>query len=208
MNQYIIHIIDDLIAFWGTCIFLYFFDKIKFRNRKISRPDSWFNIFKLVLFNQFVVTFSVFYFLSFNNFYEGDGVLEIDNFYKFPLVLILHEFIFYHAHYCLHTFEVYRKVHYIHHKWKHPIAISTIYTHPFEQLFVNVLPILISGMICNLNFSSMRVWHIFSILNSLILAHGGYKFQGDFSFHDKHHTKIKYNYGTIGLFDKLYGTYF
>lgn len=209
MSQYITHIKDDLITYWGTCLCLHIYDKLFLPiNRKANLPDTWINIFKFVLFNQFFVTFPVFYLLSFKDVYEGDGLLELNNLYKFPLVLVFHEFMFFHLHYALHTYELFRQVHYIHHRWKNPIAISTIYTHPLEQLFVNVLPILISGLVCNLNFVSMRAWHIFSILNSLILAHGGYKFGNDFSFHDKHHTKIKYNYGTIGLFDKLYGTYF
>lgn len=206
MNQNSIHILDNFISYWGTCLLLFLYDKIVhnkiFSGKKVYHlPDSLSKIFLIVLFNQAVVTFPIFFLIK--DIYEGDGLFEISNLYKFPLVLLVHEFMFYYLHYFLHTPYLFTKIHHIHHRWRYPIAISTFYTHPLEQLFVNVLPIVISGLICNLNFSTMRFWHIFSILNSTILAHGGFDYKGRTSFHDIHHKNIKYNYGTIGFFDKL-----
>lgn len=202
MNQHSTHIIDNIITFWGTCIMLFIYDK--FSKKVYHLPDTLLNIFLLVLFNQVVITFPIFFLIG--DSYEGDGILEIDNLYKFPLVLLVHEFMFYYLHYFLHTPFLFAKIHYLHHKWRYPIAISTFYTHPLEQLFVNILPIVISALVCNFNFQTIRFWHIFSILNSLILAHGGYSYKGISTFHDFHHKNIKYNYGTIGLFDKLNNT--
>lgn len=205
MKQYQTHILDDIIAYWGTCLFLFLIDKVFFNKRYYDLPTSLTKIFSVVLLNQVFITFPIFYFM--NDTYTGDGLFEISNLYKFPLVLVFHEIMFYHAHFLLHNRFLFRHIHYLHHEWRYPLAISTIYTHPLEQLFVNVLPIVLSGLIIDLNFSTLRFWHIFSILNSLVLAHGGYSYKGSTSFHDIHHKKLNCNYGTIGLLDFIYKTF-
>ena len=89
------------------------------------------------------------------------------------------------------------------------MAISSVHCHPVEHLFSNILPLLLSAYYSGMNFYTARVWHIFTVTNSMVLSHGGYKipFSWYKSTHNIHHTKIIYNYGILGFLDVLHGTY-
>lgn len=214
MIQFYQNIFDHLLTHWGVCLVLLITDVFLYRNhlwfsyklRDLSLPDTPFNIISLVLFNQFLITFPVFYFLG--NIEDGP-FLTISNIYKIPLTFIIHECLFYYLHRLFHTSFLYKHVHKIHHRWKTPWAISATYAHPIEHLLVNILPIVIAGVLAGLNFTTLRAWHIFALLNTLISAHGGYKKldqSNSGSMHDLHHYEFNCNYGAIGLLDNLHGT--
>lgn len=210
-SQFITNVMDHLITHWSICGILFLFDIYiykyglweKFKVNSVSIPDNWSNIILRVLFNQFFITFPIFYFLSF----EQGEILIFENLYKIPITFLALEVLFYHAHRVLHFPWFYKNIHKTHHLWTAPLAISATYAHPFEHFFANVMPIVLAGKIANLNFSTMRLWHIFTLVNTLVMAHGGFKIKGYYNMHDKHHTSFIYNYGAIGLLDRVYGTY-
>ena len=137
-------------------------------------------------------------------FLKGNLII-IDNLYKIPLVFIIMDFIFYIVHRLFHSKYLY-KYHSIHHQWKGPNTASTFYCHPLEMLFVNILPLLSSIMICKLNFTTVRFIHFVSVSNTMVVAHGGYKYFNN-KKHDLHHKYRNGNYGIL-IMDRLFGTEF
>jgi len=50
------------------------------------------------------------------------------------------EFGFYYSHRLLHNPRFFKSIHKKHQEWQTPIAITAMYCHPFEHVFVNLLP--------------------------------------------------------------------
>ena len=160
-----------------------------------------------VLFNEvFILVPSLYLFSSImkddNEFLEGELIM-IDNLYKIPLVFIIMDFIFYFMHRLFHSKYLY-KYHSMHHQWTGPNTASTFYCHPLEMLFVNILPLLSSIMICRVNFITARFIHFVSVSNTMIVAHGGYKYFNN-KTHDLHHKYRNGNYGIL-IMDRLFNT--
>jgi fatty acid hydroxylase domain-containing protein 2 len=208
MNQFSLAVVDHLMFHWlfvgitflaDWCVSKYNFP-YKLHTRISSREfePTIFNAIFLVLFNQFFVTIPMLYFLP--EFPKGD-FLCTENLYKIPLVILLVDILFYHLHILFHKFLY--EYHKIHHLWIFPIGISATYAHPAEHALVNILPVLLSGWMVGFNLTTMRLWHIFSLFNAIVIAHSGYKIS---KFHDIHHTSYIHNYGVIGFMDILYGT--
>jgi len=211
-NQFITNVTDHLVIHWGVCLLLIVLDDFLYRSglwrdyklhdRKI--PDSPSNILKTVLKNQFFVTFPLMFLTEF--FYgtveEGD-FLTWRNLYRIPLVFLFEEIFFYYSHAFLHLPYFYKRVHKIHHRWTAPMAISATYAHPFEHLLSNVLPLFFSARLAGLNYTTMRIWYVTALINTLLIAHGGYALN---NFHDLHHVYFNCNYGVLGILDRFHGT--
>ena len=125
--------------------------------------------------------------------------------YKSIGIILIEEFLFYHLHRLFHHKLLY-KYHKMHHSIHAPIAVSTIYCHPLENIFVNIGPLLVGPYIMGLSWYWTQWWMPIATINA-IFGHTGY----NWSFfksqaHDDHHKYFKCNYGTLGLFDKLYKT--
>ncbi|KAH8271122.1 hypothetical protein KR018_000683 [Drosophila ironensis] len=123
--------------------------------------------------------------------------------------VILEEIMFYYAHRLLHHRALYKYVHKKHHEWTAPIAAITLYAHPVEHIVANLLPVALSIAILGTHVA--LAWFIFAlaIVNSMS-DHTGYSFPwsaNSVRFHDYHHAKFNYNYGVLGILDKLHGTY-
>jgi len=162
-----------------------------------------------VLYNEvFILVPSLYLFSTImkddKEFLEGELII-IDNLYKIPMVFIVMDFIFYLMHRLFHSKYLY-KYHSIHHQWTGPNTASTFYYHPLEMLFVNILPLLLSILICRVNFFTARFIHFISVSNTMIVAHGGYKYFNNHS-HDLHHKYRNCNYGIL-ITDRLFGTNF
>ena len=132
-----------------------------------------------------------------------ENLIIIDNLYKILLVFVIMDFIFYIAHRLFHSKYLY-KYHSIHHQWTGPNTASTFYCHPLEMLFVNILPLISSIMICRVNFITARFIHFVSVSNTMIVAHGGYKYFNN-KTHDLHHKYRNGNYGIL-IMDRLFDT--
>jgi methylsterol monooxygenase len=211
-SHFLTSISDHMIVHWLLILILFTFDiyiyfsgnwnKYKLNNRIFSIPLT--DTISQVLFNQIFVTFPLIYMFS-NSFPEGT-IFDPTNLYRIPTTFIMIEILFYYSHRLLHLSYFYEKFHKIHHKWIGPCAISTLYCHPLEQAISNTLPIILSGLFSGLNFSTMRLWHIFCIINGVLISHGGYKIPNYTNMHDLHHSSFHYNYGVLGILDKLHGT--
>jgi sterol desaturase/sphingolipid hydroxylase (fatty acid hydroxylase superfamily) len=91
----------------------------------------------------------------------------------------------------------------MHHDFKAPISIVSLYAHPLEIIFGNIFALVGPIFFFNCDLFSFYMFIIFGFIDS-ITDHCGYDIkQRD---HDIHHEKTIYNYGSIGLLDYICGT--
>jgi methylsterol monooxygenase len=126
--------------------------------------------------------------------------------WKFILNLFLFELQFYAVHYLLHTRLGYHYVHYVHHKYDNPFAMSAQYVHPVEFIFLFIH--VVSGpFFLDMHPITICLW-IMLVNYSNVSSHSGYElFYDDNTYHDTHHRLAKYNYGSMRWLDCLLGTY-
>eukprot|EP00118_Oscarella_pearsei_P016736 m.161921 g.161921 ORF g.161921 m.161921 type:complete len:252 (+) comp38825_c0_seq2:601-1356(+) len=140
--------------------------------------------------------------------FHGD---DLPTFYRFVCEAVAFIFIeeigFYYTHRLFHVPYFYKRFHKIHHEWTSPMAIISIYCHPFEYLLSNIVPILAGPLLMGSHLASMWAWIFAAVINSLN-AHSGYHLPFLFSneSHDFHHAKFNQNFGVLGILDRLHGT--
>lgn len=113
-------------------------------------------------------------------------------------MIIWEDIAFYHIHRALHTKNFY-KYHKLHHSWTSPVPWEALYASFVENTCANLLPALLAPVVTGTNLYYLPHW-ILGVTLSSVLAHSG------IGKHDIHHKVFKYNYGTLGLCDVLYGT--
>ncbi|XP_017055218.1 fatty acid hydroxylase domain-containing protein 2 [Drosophila ficusphila] len=184
------------------------------QNEPVDLAKLW-NAVKVVLLNLTVVNFLAcwaVYELVYRTENSGD-IRVLPTFRRalrdLAVFVVLEEIMFYYAHRLLHHRSVYKHVHKKHHEWTAPIAAITLYAHPVEHVVANLLPVATSIAILGTHVALAYVIFALAIVNSMS-DHTGYSFPwsaGSVRFHDYHHAKFNYNYGVLGLLDKLHGTY-
>ncbi|XP_065187322.1 fatty acid hydroxylase domain-containing protein 2-like [Sycon ciliatum] len=114
---------------------------------------------------------------------------------------------FYYTHRLLHLPYFYRKYHKIHHEWRSPISISSIYCHPFEYWLSNLLPLVAGPILMGSHFTTAMFWVMLSTASGSI-AHCGYHLPllPSNETHDYHHSQFNQIYGPLGILDTLHGT--
>lgn len=120
-----------------------------------------------------------------------------------PQIMIMSiylDIVMYHVHYMFHH-KLFYKYHKLHHNWTSPVPWGSLYATVIENTLSNVVPVLSAPIVVQLDPHMLPVWIFITTLMSL-LAHNGY------GKHDVHHKYHKYNYGTLGLCDMIYGTGF
>jgi len=143
----------------------------------------------------FISQFYVFYNLDFYN--------SIKNIFY---AIIIEEIYFYSFHRLLHTKWLW-KYHSMHHELITPVAVATLYSSWFENLFCNFLPIIVMPLIVEMSLNLAIFW-TFLATSSAVLSHCGFRqLKIMTEFHSFHHLYKNYNYGTIGLLDKIFCTY-
>ena len=193
----------------------------KLPNRTVIPKD----ILSVVLLNQILVTIPVLYLAA--EWYPPGEILELTNLIKLPLTILLTEIIFYYVHRAFHKVKFLIKYHALHHEITGPFTLATFYCHPVEMLAGNIAPFIIAGLLVNLNFQTMRLWHFIAVFNTMINAHGGYQIldslycsathvstshgsttNGDTmrgsTTHDQHHQTKNPPYGLIGIMDYIH----
>ena len=126
---------------------------------------------------------------------------------KIILINLITELWFYHAHIMVHQGQLYKRIHKRHHEFTKPYALTALYCSGYEAVFCNLFAVGIGPVILNLNSYVLYFWFALVAINSTF-SHSGFRLGWlmDGS-HDIHHIQFKYNYGTLGLFDWIYGTY-
>ena len=131
--------------------------------------------------------------------------------------LVIEDFFFHQIHQLLHTRQLYW-IHKVHHKYHAPIGFSSIYAHPIEFVFGNILPAACGPVMLDENMHSYTylIWMCFR-LSAAIENHSGYEFpwsmyqaipfKAPTEYHDFHHNKNQGNYsGVLRIWDWIYGT--
>ncbi len=91
------------------------------------------------------------------------------------------------------------------------MAVAAQYAHPVEHIFANVLPVSLPPQIVGAHIVTNWLF-LGYVLFETVLVHSGYEFPslpfGQLAkMHDAHHELFRGNYGTVGVLDRLYGTY-
>lgn len=180
----------------------------RYSKNKIQKSDksetlkTYKKCLPLVISNLFIVIPIICYFLyplSPNKLYEHSDI------YKLPINIILIDILFYITHRIMHYGILYRKFHKKHHEINKPVSISALYLHPVDLIFSNFFPVVLPPYILNQGVIAYSFWLIFSLFNTVYISHQGIKNLSE--FHDYHHQKSKYNYGSELFMDKLFGTF-
>ncbi len=160
----------------------------------------------MVLLNQLIINLPISILTVPYNMKLNDNALP---YYCLPLQLIsiyiLEDIIFYTIHRLLHTQFLYKHIHYIHHEWNIPVAMRTLHSHPLEHLFSNVIPVILCGYICRLDWICYNIWTNIALINAII-THSNYNFNNFGIGHDNHHKYRVCYFGTSGLLDYIFNT--
>ncbi len=152
---------------------------------------------------------------------------EIAYFIPFSFLFeIVFDFFHYGAHIILHDKSVYKYLHKKHHKFTHPIAITTFYQDPLDLILTNSIPtVLALYMVPGISYFQFHIMTVYKIFIE-IGGHSGKLSYPTTSFpqfmwlpkwlhidlssedHDIHHSLNHCNYAKrFSLWDKVFGTY-
>lgn len=184
----------------------------QFKNQPDYRlnMDDFLKITKLVMVNCFIGLIGIYAQWLIGK-HDMDDVFSpelpthYDLIHTFAFGAVFSEVSFYFSHKWLH--EHGWKYHKVHHEFKAPVAITSIYCHPYELIIGNFPVIIVPPFLIN---SHLLIFWAF-IINVIITSqhgHCGYSFPllGATQNHDYHHWFGYDNLGAIGLFDAYFGT--
>lgn len=127
-------------------------------------------------------------------------------FVYFFLSFIFIDILFYSSHYLFHRNKIlFNKFHYIHHEFKETQPFVTFYGHPVEHLLVNLMPVFLTIILISPDTYFAKIFITLATVNG-VLSHTNINLPS-FHFHQNHHTYFVYNYGVLGMMDKLFNTY-
>lgn len=129
----------------------------------------------------------------------------------FSWAVFLEEILFYSSHWLMHVGFFYRNFHKVHHSYRAPHAIASLYAHPVEAVLANLVAMNLPLFVCNFHLLTFYIAISLGWMSSLV-GHCGYDvpilslFIPKHDFHDLHHEKFNGNYGTAGWLDLLLKT--
>ena len=185
-------------------------------------PPLW-KMVALVLFNQFFIFLPGYWLMEWASLntdllpwrtgirIERELPSSLEMAVTFSIAVLIEEFLFYYSHWVMHTRFFYANVHKIHHSYKAPHALASLYAHPFEAFFANLIAMNLPLFICNFHLLTFYLAINLGWMSSLI-GHSGYNipllslFIPKHDFHDLHHERFEGNYGTAGWLDYMLGT--
>ncbi|KAL7563111.1 hypothetical protein ACA910_012295 [Epithemia clementina (nom. ined.)] len=145
---------------------------------------------------------------------NNDFLGSVPNIPTFVATLLIHvlcsEVWFYLAHRLLHTVPfLYQHVHYLHHAYKAPSCIESVYVHPLEYV-ANSFAVLWIGPMVTAPSLLVVAWWIALCTFLQVHDHCGYwlPFLPKVLMHEYHHMHISCCYGILGLLDHLCQTEF
>ena len=195
-----------MLIHWSCCLYFYILDLIYLD----SNNKNWINYTKATrtsLCNQLFISLPTLYFLS--GLLEKSVETSIDDTWiitiiKLFLIINLANIFFYLTHRLLHHELIYKYIHYKHHEFIEPVAVSALYAHPIEHLVANILSFLCPLILIGTHYNLIILLLILGTIQT-VLAHVKYIYSTN--DHTIHHKLYKYNYGFGGYIDKLFLTY-
>lgn len=120
---------------------------------------------------------------------------------------LVEEILFYYSHRLFHHPALYKHIHKKHHEWTAPVGIVSLYAHPVEHVFSNMMPSVVGPIIMGSHVATTMMWFSLALWTTTI-SHCGYHlpFLPSPEFHDFHHLKFNQCYGVLGVLDHLHGT--
>ena len=127
---------------------------------------------------------------------------------KYLLSVLITETWFYHAHVFSHHPQIYGKIHKKHHEFTtDSYALIALYCSGYEAVVCNLFSVSLGPLMLGIRGWYLYAWIILVSFNSVFTHSGMVVDWVNNGSHDLHHKSYSYNYGTIGLFDWIYGTY-
>jgi sterol desaturase/sphingolipid hydroxylase (fatty acid hydroxylase superfamily) len=118
------------------------------------------------------------------------------------------DFYHYYVHrWIFHSKLVYKYIHSLHHKLREPYAWGTIYCHPIEHVFFNMILIALPTICAKFNAVSL-VFALLVAVYGTCMDHSGLKtkfFEYTAIKHKNHHLYVSEEYG-VYFTDRLFGT--
>jgi sterol desaturase/sphingolipid hydroxylase (fatty acid hydroxylase superfamily) len=163
--------------------------------------ESYHKTLGLSLFNIYVSSAPVF--LLIHIFYDPGYFHLIYSPIKFVIALYNSSLFFWITHKYFHTNKQLLKYHIVHHENKIPFGIQAAYTHPFDFVFGNMLPLGLPIFLWNCDTLTAMAIMIFQIYTTVVVDHN--KNNGNSDHHILHHKYANCNYGT-SMIDSFMGT--
>ncbi|KAG8438915.1 hypothetical protein GDO86_005197 [Hymenochirus boettgeri] len=126
---------------------------------------------------------------------------------ELSVFVLVEEILFYYSHRLVHHPALYKHIHKKHHEWTAPVGVVSLYAHPLEHIFSNMLPSMVGPMLMGSHVATIMLWFCLALITTTI-SHCGYHlpFLPSPEFHDFHHLKFNQCYGVLGVLDHLHGT--
>ncbi len=123
--------------------------------------------------------------------------------WQLPAIYAMSDVIFFTLHRLAHTKWLYRHVHRIHHEFESPVPESSLYAHPIEHLFVNVMAVGVPLRVVRADPILAAVW-VTAVSANVVITHST---KIGKHLHTLHHRQRTVNYGiTTYWMDALFGT--
>ncbi|AEO97842.1 putative sterol desaturase [Emiliania huxleyi virus 86] len=135
-----------------------------------------------------------------------------ERFWSLLSVILTNEVLFYYSHRALHHPKLYAKFHKKHHEFTSPVGAVAIYCTQIEFLVSDLLPLGVGLLFPYAAHAHFALTWIIAANIATQVHHSGmhmpYALGIDEqpTYHDLHHKHFNYNYGAIGILDKIHGT--
>ena len=87
--------------------------------------------------------------------------------------MLVEEVMFYYSHWMLHHKKVYKYIHKQHHEWTASVGLTSLYAHPVEHIFSNILPPAVGPLLLGSHVATSWLWFCLA-LTSTLNSHSGY----------------------------------
>ena len=127
---------------------------------------------------------------------------------RLVLCNLITEIYFFHCHCLLHSQIFYKRFHKRHHEFtNNSFALTAMYCSGYEAVVCNLTAAGLGPVMLSIPAPYLYVWFALVALNSTFTHSGltwGWIMDGS---HDEHHKSYSVNFGTLTIFDRIYGTY-